>query len=98
MILLAFVAGSALLYYILQLLLNIFLTPAGANEVDGFIYWAEAVFYSFCTCLALVVGGSVAGIIVSRKRADMEAVKGFRYSLIYSGLVVLTLLIIWAFE
>ena len=65
MILLAFVAGSALLYFILQIVLNMILAPVGADELNGFVYWAEAVFYSFCTCFVLVLGGSIAGMIVA---------------------------------
>ncbi|HEV3414029.1 MAG TPA: hypothetical protein VG101_16225 [Puia sp.] len=98
MILLAFVAGSALLYFILQIVLNLILTPIGVNARDAFVYWAEAVFYSFCTCFVLVLGGSIAGMIVSKKRRDREGVLGFRFSLIYCWLVVAVLLVLWALE
>jgi hypothetical protein len=98
MILLAFVAGSALLYFFLQIILNLILTPEGVDELKGFQYWAEAVFYSFCTCFLLVLGGSIAGMIVSKKRRDREGILGFRYSLIYCWLVVAVLLVLWAME
>jgi len=98
MILLAFVAGSALLYFILQIVLNMILAPVGVDELNGFVYWAEAVFYSFCTCFVLVLGGSIAGMIVAKRRSDREGVLGFRYSLIYCWLVVAVLLVMWALE
>jgi hypothetical protein len=46
----------------------------------------------------LVLGGSIAGMIVAKRRSDREGVLGFRYSLIYCCLVVAVLLVMWALE